>query len=149
MKGRTLLCLTSALALIHCRPGCTGLYRKTQAQLPPDPEVEAGLRVAETLQAEKAVQRAGSELLADLQHDKSASIIEVGFDRLEAAAFDFERRALAAADAAKRSGDAAKFAVEIERLSGKARSWLEYVRLNRTLACSRQLENLRALHDSH
>jgi hypothetical protein len=104
--------------------------------------------MAETAQAEKAVQRAGAKLLDHLQQAKSAAVIQTDFDRLEAAAFEFERSALAASDAAQRYGDPAKFAGEIDRLNGKARSWLEYVRVNRTVASSGQVENLRALIDS-
>ena len=145
LGGWGLTDLALALALSLWTTGCTNLYHRTRAQLPPDPAAEADLRIAETAQAEAAVQRAGAILLDNLQADKSAAAIQTDFDRLEAAAFDFERRALTAADAVKRSGDPGRFAGEMERLGGKARSWLEYVRLNRTIDRSQQRQNLRPL----
>jgi hypothetical protein len=142
---RALTALALALALLLPAGGCTGLYHRTRAQLAPDPTTAASLRRNETAQAEKAVQQAAAKLRESLQHGQSAAVIQSDFDRLEATAFDLERRTLEAADAEKRSGNPGPPSGETERLIAEARSWLEYVRLNRSLDTAQQSQNLGAL----
>jgi hypothetical protein len=129
--------------------GCSTIYRRTVEQLPPGPEAELNLRLAQATQAENLAEKAGAMLLDSLQHNRPAATIQTDFDRLEAAAIDLERRVLAAADSAGRCVDRANAASQIEALGDRARSWLGYVRANRTSDLVRQLERLQVMINSH
>lgn len=124
---------------------CTSIYDRARTQLPPEPTAELRLRVAEAAKARNVAEQAGVRLLDSLQRRKAAGVTETDFDRLAAAAFDFERRVWAANDAAERCRKPAEFAGEIEDLDRQARSWLEYVQTSRAGDPSAQLRQLQAL----
>ena len=103
------------------------------------------MRLAEATEAGNRAKQAAVKLLDNLQRKKPGTMIDTDFDRVEAAAFDLERRASAACDAAKRCGKSAEFGGEIERLKRQAQSWLEYVQANRAAHRDTQVQQLRAL----
>ena len=113
--------------------------------MPSDPLAEVELRLAEARQAEDQAGQAGKKLLANLRKGKVDTIISADFDRLEAAGFELERRALAARDASARNGDVAKVTAEIERLLRSAQSWLAYVQANRSTERKIQTGHLEGL----
>ena len=113
--------------------------------MPSDPLAEVELRLAEARQAEDQAGQAGKKLLANLRKGKVDTIISADFDRLEAAGFELERRALAARDASARNGDVAKVNAEIERLLQQAQVWLIYAQTNRSAGPATQSDRLEAL----
>ena len=124
---------------------CTSIYHRTQKYLPPEPAAELKIRLAEVAEAEKRAKQAAAKLLDNLQREKPGTVIDTDFDRLEVAAFDLERRASAARDAAERCGKSADVGGEIERLKRQAQSWLQYVQGNRTANRETQVQQLQAL----
>jgi hypothetical protein len=139
---RRAICRLLWLALGISATGCTSIYHRTRTELPPEPTAELNLRVAEATQAEREVRAAGARLLQTLRRQKPRALAETEFDRLETAAFDLERRAWAARDAAERCGNPEAFAGEIERLRQQSDAWLGYIRANRSAAPATQLEQL-------
>ena len=125
--------------------GCTSLYRRAQGQLPPNVTAELNLRISEAQRAEQITRQAAARLYDDLTHGNRTSADQSGFDRLEAAAFDLERRVLAARDVAEKSGETANPSNVIEHLSQQARSWLEYVQNHRTADQAARLKTLENL----
>jgi hypothetical protein len=124
---------------------CTSIYHRTHTELPPEATAELRMRVEEAGQAEGSARQAGASLLESLQRGRPRTVTETDFDRLEAAAFDLERRVRAARDAAQRCGEPVGHGAEIERLSKQARAWLEYVQANRAADPAAQLRQLRAV----
>jgi hypothetical protein len=61
----------------------------------------------------------------DLRLDAEA--VEIDVDRVEAAAFEFERRVASARDAAERCKERTQLAGELERLGRRSRDLMEYV----------------------
>jgi hypothetical protein len=104
--------------------------------------------VTEARQAGKQCDKAAARLLDSLQHQKSGAVIQVDFDRLETAAFDLERRVLAATDAAARCTKAGQSEDALGQLGCRAQTWLEYVHVNRAADPTQQLQNLRVLTQS-
>ena len=143
MKVITRLALMVAICIGQF--SCTSIYHRTQRHLPPEPTAELRLRLAEAAEAENLAKQAAVKLFDNLQREKPGTMIDTDFDRLEAAAFDLERRASAARDAAERCGKSAEFAGEIERLKRQAQSWLEYVQANRAAHRDTQVQQLQAL----
>jgi hypothetical protein len=124
---------------------CTSIYHRARTELPPEPAAELSRRVAEAGQAESLARQAGARLLDSLQQGKLPAVTETDFDRLEAAAFELERRVWAARDVAQRCDKPVDGDGEIKRLSGQAHSWLEYVHANRTADPVTQLRQLHAV----
>jgi hypothetical protein len=116
-----------------------------QAKLAPEPEAELGIRIAEAEEAAVLARTAGLRLLANLEGNETKVLIATDFDRLEAAAFDLERRVLASRDAADRCGNPVPAAGKIGGLAELAASWVGYVQANRTSSPAVQLHRLRAL----
>ncbi len=133
------------VALMLVVAGCTSIYHRTRSEMPPDPAAEVELRLAEARHAEAQASQAGKKLLANLRKGKVDTLISADFDRLEAAGFELERRALAVRDASARNGDGAKVTAEIERLLRSAQSWLAYVQVNRSTERKIQTGHLEAL----
>lgn len=125
--------------------GCNSIYQRTQATLPPGPTAELGMRVAEARRAESLAGQAGRKLFEHLNRGLSGEIIQADFDRLEVAAFELERRVLAARDAQARCSEPAELAGEIEQLKQRANSWQEYVQANRQADTTTQSRRLDAL----
>ena len=124
---------------------CTSLYRRTQVEMPPNVAAELTLRISGAQKAEQITRQAAATLRDNLMRADGASWHESDFDRLEAAAFDFERRVLAARDVAERSGEPDTIAMEIERLSKQAQLWLEYAQTHRAADQATRLKALETL----
>ena len=124
---------------------CTSIYRRAEAELPPDPGAEVSLRVTEARKAAGVTEKAGAKLLEALQGRKSPAVTETAFDRLEAAAFDFDRRVGAARDAAERQAGSSEASAEIERLNRLTTSWLDYVNTQRAGDPTTRLRTLQNL----
>lgn len=103
------------------------------------------MRVAEARRAESLAGQAGRKLFEHLNRGLSGEIIQADFDRLEVAAFELERRVLAARDAQARCSEPAELAGEIEQLKQRANSWQEYVQANRQADTTTQSRRLDAL----
>jgi hypothetical protein len=103
------------------------------------------VRVADAGRAEELAKQAGKRLLNVLKRPEPQARAETDFDRLEAAAFELERRVLAARDAAKRCGQPAACAGELERLDRHAPAWLGYVHRYRTADPATQVRELQQL----
>lgn len=138
-------CLLLLSLLCPGGTGCTSIYRRARNELPPEPVAELNLRVADAGQAERLARQAEARLRNDLQRQKPPAVTGIDFDRLEAAAFELERRVLAARDAAERCGRPTDSMAEIERLSRQARAWLDYVQANRGAGPAIQLQRLDGL----
>ena len=133
------------VSLIVGGTGCTSIYHRAQSQLPPEPGAELRLRVTEAQQAAKTVNKACARLLDSLEGRKSGSVTGPDFDRLEAAAFELERRVCALRDAVKRCGEQGKEADTIDGFNRLAQSRIEYVRANRLADRTVQLRELQHL----
>jgi len=127
--------------------GCQSIYHQTRSGLPPEPAAEVELRINEARQAADRAHLAGKKLLGHLRQGKVDSTLSADFDRLETAAFEVERRALAARDAAERNGANPDVPAEIERLLRNAQAWLAYVQSNRSADRATQIGQLEALLD--
>jgi hypothetical protein len=138
-------CLLFLVALAIAQTGCTSIYSRTRTQFPPQPSAELSLRVAEARGAESLAEQSAAKLLDSLQRQKPAIISETDFDRLEAAAFDLERRVWAARDAAEPCGNSSKLTAEIKELECRAGSWLDYVQTHRDADVTTQVKKLQAL----
>jgi len=79
--------------------GCSSIYRRSRALLPPDPLAQLKVRVDEAHRAEQLAQKAGARLRDRPALGLDAEAVEIGVDRVEAAAFEFERRVASARDA--------------------------------------------------
>lgn len=132
-------------ALLMVAAGCTSIYHRTRSDLPPEPAAEVELRISEARKAEDQARQAGRKLLGHLRQGKPGATISADFDRLEAAAFELERRALAARDAVQPPGGSAEATAEIERLLQSAQAWLACVQTNRSAAPATQIAQLEAV----
>jgi hypothetical protein len=131
--------------LLLAASGCTSTYRRAQAQHPPEPAAELSLRIAETEQAERLAKNAAQKLYNKLRQEDRREDLEVAFDRLEAAAYELERRVLAARDAEKKCGKSDTSAAAIERLSTRASAWIAYVESRRDPDASSRILRLEVL----
>jgi hypothetical protein len=111
--------------------GCTSSYHRAQAQLPPEPAAELSLRIAEAEQAQRLARDAAQKLYNNLRQEDRREDLEVAFDRLEAAAYDLERRVLAARDAEEKCGKSNHSRAAIERLNARAFAWITFVETHR------------------
>lgn len=125
--------------------GCSSIYHKTRNRLPPESSAELRLRIEETVRAERQTQQAAEKLARSLQRHEPLAILETDFDRLEAAAFDFERRALAARDVTEGCSEPSASAMEVDRLSREAESWLGFIATNRAADLTTQLRELQRM----
>lgn len=125
--------------------GCTSIYHRTRSELPADPAAEVELRLQEARQAADQASQAARKLLGHLRQAKSGAVISTDFDRLEAAAYELERRTLAARDATARHDTAAEWIAELERLLGQAQAWLACVQAHRTSERAKQINQLETL----
>jgi len=111
--------------------GCSSIYRRSRALLPPDPLAQLKVRVDEAHRAEQLAQKAGARLRDRPALGLDAEAVEIGVDRVEAAAFEFERRVASARDAAERCKERTQLAGELERLDRRSRDLMEYVQFLR------------------
>lgn len=138
--GGTLLCVLTLAAT-----ACTSIYHRTQSGLPPDPAAELELRIREARQAADQADQAARKLLGHLRQPKADAIISADFDRLEAAAYEVERRALAARDAGGPPDGRPDTAAAIEPILKRAETWLAYVQSHRSADRATQIVRLEAL----
>ena len=139
--------LALLVALAIGLTGCTSIYHRTQSRLPTEPAAELALRLDEARKSRTLAEQAAAKLHDNLRRDRSGVTIEAGFDRLEAAGYELERRALAVSDTAERLGQSADASVEIAQLMGQAQTWLDFVRSSRTAEVPVQLRELESLLD--
>jgi hypothetical protein len=132
-------------ALLLAAPGCASIYSRTRSQLPPDSGAALALRIEEAGRAERAARQAGIKLARSLERAEPEREIGIDLDRLEVAAFDFERRARAARDAFDGCGQPSESTGEIERLNAAARRWVRFVQAARQAGPTVKLEELRDL----
>jgi hypothetical protein len=125
--------------------GCKSIYKQTRSDLPPEPAAELRLRVAEARHAEGQVQQSGQKLQRDLKHTLDVNSIRIDFDRIEAAAYELERRVQAGREALGRQAGANEFAKEIEFLQQQAAAWQDFVTANRHTAAAIQARQLAPL----
>ena len=125
--------------------GCTSIYRRAKAHLPPDLTTELSLRMAEAARAERLTRQAGATLYDSLQKAPLPAHSQTDSDRLEAAAFDLERRVLAARDVAVKCGEPGRTDKELERLSAQALAWLECAKDQRTADPGARIRTLQSL----
>ena len=128
--------------------GCSSIYHRTWAKLPPQPGDELKMRVEEAQWIERLARQAAVKLRADLKSGVSVEIIQTDFDRLEMLALELQRRALAAHDVTAQTEAVARLATEFERLERKYTSWLLYVESNRQADASTQAAQLDGLLSS-
>jgi len=119
------------ILLLVAASGCTSSYHRAQAQLPPEPAAALTLRLAEAEQAQRLAREAAQKLCNNLRHGDRREDLEVAFDRLEAAAYELQRRVLAARDAEEKCGKSDNSAAAIERLNIRALAWIAYVETHR------------------
>jgi hypothetical protein len=139
----TVLCLIALFAIGSWGSGCSSIYHRTRAQLPPEPTAELSLRVEEAKQAEHRVEQAVARLEDRLRRSERDPATE--FDRLAAAAYELERRVQAASVVAERHGAATGTEAELERLRRQALHWRTFVEGNRRVDRITQLQELEAL----
>jgi len=109
--------------------GCsTALDGRLGALLPPGSVAQLELRLDEARRAEKMAQEAGDKLRDRLAEGRRGEAIGVDVDRVEVAAFEFERRVASARDAAERCRERGRLAGELQRLERRSRELAEYVR---------------------
>ena len=125
--------------------GCSCIYHRTWAKLPPQPGDELKMRVEEAQGAERLSKQAAVKLRADLKKGVSAEIIQTDFDRLEMLALELQRRVLAARDVTAQTDTVARLATELDRLECRYTSWLLFVEANRQADVSTQTEQLDSL----
>jgi hypothetical protein len=131
--------------LLLAASGCTSTYHRAQAQLPPEPAAELSLRIAEAEQAERLARDAAQKLYNNLRQEDRREDLTVGFDRLEAAAYDLERRVLAARDAEEKCGKSDHSTAAIERLNTQAFAWIAYVETHRDREAPGRIRTLEVL----
>jgi hypothetical protein len=137
--------LLGAMVLWGGVTGCGSIYHETRNELPPEPAAESRIRLDEARQACAAVQAAGVRLAQQLERGKPADVLSTGFDRLEVAVFDLERRVLAASDALTRSGGQDGATGELEEIRDAAAEWRAFVGTHRKSAQEDQLRHLQPL----
>jgi hypothetical protein len=125
--------------------GCTSIYRRAKAHLPPELTTELSLRMAEATRAEQLTRQAGATLYDTLQKAPLAGRIQTDSDRLEAAAFDLERKVLAARDVAVKCGAPGSTDQELERLRAQSLAWLECAKDQRTADPAARIGRLQSL----
>jgi hypothetical protein len=141
-SARRLLPLALALLVV----GCTSVYHRTRTALPPDPAADVQLRIGEAREAGERTIQAARKLLKHLrQGTVDARVVAVDFDRLEAAAYDLDRRVWAARDAVTRTGEGEQRHAEVDQLAASAQAWLDYVQSQRSAERSAQIPRLEAL----
>lgn len=131
--------------LLLTAAGCTSIYHRTQSGLPPEPTAELELRIREARQAADQADQAARKLLGHLRQPKADAIIAADFDRLESAAHEVERRALAARDAGGPPDGRPSTAAAIEPLLKQAEAWLAYVQSHRLADRATQIAQLETL----
>jgi hypothetical protein len=117
--------------LLLAATSCTSSYHRAQAQLPAEPAAALNLRLAEAEQAQRLAREAAQKLCNNLLHGDRREDLEVAFDRLEAAAYELQRRVLAASDAEEKCGKTDYSRAAIERLNTRALAWIAYVETHR------------------
>jgi len=132
-------------ALLIGAAGCASIYHQTRSGLPPEPPAEVELRISEARKAQDQARQAGRKLLGHLRQAKPGATIAADFDRLEAAAFELERRALAARDAVEPPRQGVEAISEIERFLESSQTWLAFVQSNRLAEPATQFAQLEAL----
>lgn len=122
----SILMLIFTLALLGA--GCTNtIHDKTRALLPPGSVAQLELRLDEARRAEVLAVQAASKLRDRLATGLDGNEIAIDVDRVEAAAFEFERRLASARDAAARCNDRARFTGELQRLERRSQELAAYV----------------------
>jgi hypothetical protein len=143
VRGCVLVLLMFVLGLGGA--GCGSIYQKTRATLPPEPCAQLKFRVDEAQRAEKLVELTITKLRDRLNQGLSGEAIGTDVDRVEAAAFEFERKVASAQDAAAHCAGQTHLASEIERFQEQSRHLLEHiqaVRRDGNSTNARQLEEL-------
>ena len=101
--------------------------------------------MAEAARAERRTRQAGATLYDSLQKAPLPAHSQTDSDRLEAAAFDLDRRVLAARDVAVKCGEPGSKDKELERLSAQALAWLECAKDQRTADPAARIRTLQSL----
>jgi hypothetical protein len=125
--------------------GCGSIYHETLAVLPQEPTAQLRFRIEEAQQAESLSRQAITTLRDGIVLGKPSIVTETDGDRMAAAAFDFDRRVAAARDAAAHCAFDPQLTRELERLQGRSRKLLDYVKAmnaHRGSINSRQLDDL-------
>ena len=136
------ICHSLLAALWVAASGCTGLYNRTRATLPPEPGAQLTMRMDEARRAESVASQAGTRLRDDVARGLSAETLQADLDRLEMAAFELERRTQTARDVAIASEGHSEMASEIERLHLRSTALLDYVRAARKTDPAAQVARL-------
>jgi hypothetical protein len=139
------LALLLLLALGFAVSGCTSIYHRTRTKFPPEASAEARLRITEAQRAEAIASQAAGKLHDHLSRGFPAEAVDTDVNRLELAAWELERRVLAARDAAARCAEATSMASEIERLNRRAETWINYVQTSAQADNATRLHQLKAL----
>ena len=122
--------------------GCTSIYHRTRATLPPEPGAQLTMRLDEARRAESVASQAGTRLRDDVARGLSGETLQADLDRLEMAAFELERRTQTARDVATSSQGHSEIASEIERLHLRSTALLDYVRAARKTDPAAQVARL-------
>ena len=136
------LCL---IALSLAATGCSSVYHRTRLKLPPGPCAQLKLRIEQARRAERFTVQAGSKLREHLHRTATGETLQTDLDRLAMAAFDLERRVMAAQDVAGVCEQQPQPAGEMELLRLRAKAWLDFIATARqadSMAQERQLDTL-------
>jgi hypothetical protein len=110
-----------------------------------EPAAQVANRVAEARHCEEVADEAVDRLGDSLHHGLSGDLLQAGFDRVEAAGWELERRALTARDVLAVCPEQRASAAEIDRLQLRARALVEYVQTHRQADTAGQLQGLAVL----
>jgi len=138
-------CLLLLVAVCAGLTGCSSIYHRTWAKLPPQPGDELKMRVEEAQGTERLANQAAEKLRAGLKTGVSVEITQTDFDRLEMLATELQRRVLAAHDVIAQTDTVARLATELERIERRYTSWLLYVEANRQADVSTKTAQLNGL----
>ena len=103
------------------------------------------MRIAQAEQGERLARDAAQKLYRNLRQEDRREDLEVAFDRLEAAAYELERRVLAARDAEEKCGKSDDSRAAIERLNTQALAWIAYIETHRNPDAPDRIRTLEAL----
>jgi hypothetical protein len=123
--GRGLVLLMFSLAFGGA--GCSSIYQRTCAALPPESCAQLKFRVEESQRAEKRAEQTILILRDRFNHGRSGEDIAPDVDRVEAAVLELERQVASARDAAAHCEGEIRLASEIERLHKRSKNLLDSV----------------------
>jgi hypothetical protein len=122
--------------------GCTSVYHRTRATLPPEPGAQLAMRLDEARRAERFASQAGARLRDDLARGLSWEFVQADLDRLEMAAYELERRTQTVRETACFSEGHSEMAAELEHLNRRSTALLDYVNAVRKTDPSAHAERL-------